>query len=201
MRTNAAVILIGAALCGFTLAVSAETADTIYHNGTILTIDDARPRAEAVAVKDGKILAVGAKDEVLKTKGDGSKVVDLGGRTMLPGFVDAHGHMMGGGLQALSANLLAPPDGEVKDIASLQQTLREWMSELGARVYVAGTFFGKWKTTLQIIGISLMLYRHDLFGLPTYDLGLAFLLVAAGLTLWSMVDYLRAAWPIMSGGD
>ena len=48
---------------------------------------------------------------------------------MLPGFVDAHGHVMGGGLQALSANLLAPPDGEVKDIASLQQTIRDWMSK------------------------------------------------------------------------
>jgi len=118
-----------AALCGFTLAVSAETADTIYHNGTILTIDDARPRAEAVAVKGGKILAVGAKDEVLKTRGNASTLVDLEGRTMLPGFVDAHGHVMGGGLQALSANLLAPPDGEVKDIASLQQTLRDWMDE------------------------------------------------------------------------
>lgn len=79
--------------------------------------------------------------------------------------------------------------------------LREWMSELGARAHVAVTFFGKWKTTLQIIGISLMLYQHDLFGLPTYDLGLAFLVVAAGLTLWSMADYLRAAWPIMSGRD
>ena len=43
---------------------------------------------------------------------------------MLPGFVDAHGHVMGGGLQALSANIMAPPDGEVEDIASLQKVLR-----------------------------------------------------------------------------
>ena len=56
--------------------------------------------------------AVGTKDEVLKTKGDATKLVDLEGRTMLPGFVDAHGHVMAGGIQALSANLLAPPDGE-----------------------------------------------------------------------------------------
>ncbi len=45
---------------------------------------------------------------------------------MLPGFVDAHGHVFMGGLQALSANLLAPPDGEVNEIALLQQTLRDW---------------------------------------------------------------------------
>jgi predicted amidohydrolase YtcJ len=112
----------------------AETADTIYHGGPIITIDDTQPTAEAVAVKDGKILAVGKKDEVLKTKGDATKLVDLGGKTMLPGFVDAHGHVFGGGIQALSANLLAPPDGEVKDIASLQQTLRDWIAANQAAV-------------------------------------------------------------------
>ena len=117
-----------AALWGLTIAASAETADTIYHNGPILTVDDANPRAEAVAVKDGKILSVGRKNEVLKTKGDATRMVDLSGRTMLPGFVDAHGHVFAGGIQALSANLLAPPDGEVKDIAGLQQSLRDWMA-------------------------------------------------------------------------
>jgi predicted amidohydrolase YtcJ len=117
-----------AALCGFPFAVHAQTADTIYHNGSILTIDDARPKAEAIAVKDGKILAVGSKDEVLKTKSDATKIVDLTGKTMLPGFVDAHGHVFMGGIQALSANMLAPPDGEVKDIPSLIQTLKDWTS-------------------------------------------------------------------------
>jgi len=112
----------------------AQHADTIYLNGTILTIDDANPRAEAVAVKEGKILAVGVKAHVLKSQGTATKLVDLGGKTMLPGFVDAHGHVVGGGIQALSANLLAPPDGEVKDIASLQQTLREWMAANQAAV-------------------------------------------------------------------
>jgi predicted amidohydrolase YtcJ len=107
---------------------SNEKADTIYHGGSILTIDDANPRAEAVAVKDGRIIAVGKKEDVLKTQNDATKLVDLGGKTMLPGFVDPHGHVFGGGIQALSANLLAPPDGDVTDIASLQQTLRDWMA-------------------------------------------------------------------------
>jgi hypothetical protein len=114
------------AFCITTASASAQTADTIYHNGPVITIDDANPRAEAVAVKDGKILAVGKKDDVLKTKGDATKLVDLAGRALLPGFVDAHGHVMMGGIQALSANLLAPPDGEVKDIPGLQKTLRDW---------------------------------------------------------------------------
>jgi CDP-diacylglycerol---glycerol-3-phosphate 3-phosphatidyltransferase len=79
--------------------------------------------------------------------------------------------------------------------------LREWMSEIGARARVAVTFFGKWKTTLQIIGISLMLYRQPIVGIDVYPIGVALLFVAAALTLWSMLDYLRAAWPIMARQD
>ena len=109
-------------------AAFADTADKIWTGGPILTMNDAAMRAEAVAVKDGKILAVGSKDDVLKTKGEKTEVIDLGGRALIPGFVDAHGHIFMGGIQALSANMLAPPDGNVTDIASLQQTLREWMA-------------------------------------------------------------------------
>jgi predicted amidohydrolase YtcJ len=125
-----------------TTALASEIADIIYHNGTILTINDAQPRAEAVAVKNGKILTVGAEKDIFKSKGGATKLIDLGGHTMLPGFVDAHGHVMGGGLQALSANLLAPPDGEVKDIASLQQTLRDWMAGNDVAVKKIGLVVG-----------------------------------------------------------
>jgi predicted amidohydrolase YtcJ len=101
-------------------------ADRIWSGGTILTMDDAAMRVEAVAERDGRILAVGSADEVMAHRGPGTEVIDLAGRALLPGFVDAHGHVFMGGLQALSANMLAPPDGEVTDIASLQSTLREW---------------------------------------------------------------------------
>jgi len=90
-------------------------------------MNDAAMRAEAIAEAGGKILAVGSRDEVMKLRGPATQVIDLQGRTLLPGFVDAHGHVMMGGLQALSANLLAPPDGAVMDIAGLQQTLRDWV--------------------------------------------------------------------------
>ena len=106
-----------------------EIADTIYSGGPILTIDDTQPTAEAVAVRDGRILAVGALSDVTAHQGDITEVFDLAGRTMIPGFVDSHGHVVMGGLQALSANLLAPPDGEVTDIASLQETLSAWAEE------------------------------------------------------------------------
>jgi predicted amidohydrolase YtcJ len=120
----------------------ANTAETIYHGGPVLTMNDAAPRAEALAVKDGKILAVGNKDEVLKTKGDATKLVDLAGRAMLPGFVDAHGHVMAGGIQALSANILPPPDGDVRDIASLQRVVREWAAANEKAVKQVGFIIG-----------------------------------------------------------
>ncbi len=75
--------------------------------------------------------------------------------------------------------------------------LREWMSALGERAQVSVTDFAKWKTTLQIFGISFMLYEYPQFGWPLYEIGMLLLLVAVVLTLWSMSDYLRAAWPIM----
>jgi CDP-diacylglycerol--glycerol-3-phosphate 3-phosphatidyltransferase len=79
--------------------------------------------------------------------------------------------------------------------------LREWMSQIGARAHVAVSIFGKWKTTLQIIGISFMLYREPLLTLPIYRIGEWLVYVAGAITLWSMIDYLRAAWPAMRDQD
>jgi predicted amidohydrolase YtcJ len=110
-------------------ASAQEFADTIYTGGPILTIDDEKPRVEAVAVKDGRILAVGPLAEVTAHQSGTTELFDLDGRTMLPGFVDSHGHVVMGGLQALSANLLAPPDGDVTDIPSLQATLAGWAED------------------------------------------------------------------------
>ena len=73
--------------------------------------------------------------------------------------------------------------------------LREWMAHLGARAKVAVSSLGKWKTIVQMVGLSFMVYRNDLFGLPIYRMGVALLVVAAVLTLWSMVSYMQAAWP------
>ena len=73
--------------------------------------------------------------------------------------------------------------------------LREWMAEIGARGKVAVSGWGKIKTIVQIVGLSMMLFRQDLLGLPIYRMGLALSMVAMLLTLWSMILYLRAAWP------
>jgi CDP-diacylglycerol--glycerol-3-phosphate 3-phosphatidyltransferase len=73
--------------------------------------------------------------------------------------------------------------------------LREWMAELGTRKRVAVSSFGKVKTTIQMIGVGCMIFKHPLMGLPVYDVGFALLVAAAVVTLWSMAGYIRAAWP------
>jgi len=142
--TRLTATLGGLALSTFLSAplLAQEIADTIYSGGPILTINDAAPRAEAVAVKDGRILAVGARADMLAHQGDTTEVFDLDGRAMLPGLVDSHGHAVMGGLQALSANLLAPPDGEVQDIASLQEALRAWIADNQAAIEASNLIVG-----------------------------------------------------------
>ena len=129
---NRRTFLAGVALSALmapTAVMAADEADIIYSSGTIITLDDGNPRVEAVAVKNGLILAAGTAADVMAHKGANTKMADLGGRTMLPGFVDSHGHIMGGGMQALSANLLPPPDGPGASIPQIQQTLREWIAK------------------------------------------------------------------------
>jgi CDP-diacylglycerol---glycerol-3-phosphate 3-phosphatidyltransferase len=73
--------------------------------------------------------------------------------------------------------------------------LREWMAEIGARGRMKVSIWGKYKTIMQIVGLSFLLYRQRLLGLPIYKMGLVLTCIAAILTLWSMILYLRAAWP------
>jgi CDP-diacylglycerol--glycerol-3-phosphate 3-phosphatidyltransferase/cardiolipin synthase len=75
--------------------------------------------------------------------------------------------------------------------------LREWMATVGDHGKVPVSWIGKWKTTVQMVAILLLLYRQPLFGFDVVRLGLALILVAAVLTLWSMFSYLWAAWPAL----
>ena len=73
------------------------------------------------------------------------------------------------------------------------------MAEIGARQKMRVTAVAKFKTIVQIVGLSMMLFREDLFGLPTYLIGLGLTILAAILTLWSMVVYLNEAMPELRG--
>ena len=72
--------------------------------------------------------------------------------------------------------------------------LREWMAQMGERSKVAVGWIGKVKTTAQIIALGMLLYLHDFLGLPIYQIGTVALYVAAVLTIWSMISYMRAAF-------
>src|SRR5262245_42780557 len=104
-------------------------ADTIYTNGLIITVNDAQPSAEAVAVKDGKILAVGAGDDVMRNKGPSTEVVDLKGRTMIPGFVDGHSHICDYGALWGYPTLNPPPVGDVVSIDDIVATMRDFVEK------------------------------------------------------------------------
>lgn len=76
--------------------------------------------------------------------------------------------------------------------------LREWMAGIGQRTAVAVSRIGKYKTIAQMTGLTMLLFRHRLLGLPIYALGTWLTVLAAALTLISMALYLRAAWPHLS---
>ena len=79
--------------------------------------------------------------------------------------------------------------------------LRELMAELGQRATVSVATMGKVKTACQMTSLVLLLYHQDLGPLPTFPIGTVLLYVATVLTLWSMVVYLRIAWPVIMAGD
>ena len=73
-------------------------ADLILHNGRLHTVDRAQPKATAVAIKDGRFIAVGNDGEAMALRGDATQVIDLKGRTVIPGLNDSHLHLIRGGL-------------------------------------------------------------------------------------------------------
>ena len=72
----------------------AEPADVIFHDGTIITIEETQPLAEAIAFRNGLIQAVGTDADVLTLQGPNTRVIDLQGKTLMPGFVDPHTHVL-----------------------------------------------------------------------------------------------------------
>jgi predicted amidohydrolase YtcJ len=118
-------------------------ANTIYFGRSILTMEGDTPQyAEALAVKDGKILFVGKKKEALAMRGEATRMVDLQDRTLLPGFIDAHGHVWNAGFQKVAANLLPPPDGDGTDIAVLVDILKSWATNNSKAISKAGWIIG-----------------------------------------------------------
>ncbi len=110
-----------------------STADTIFINGDIVTMNEKARNAAALAVKDGRVLAVGHEAEVMATRGAATDIVDLGGRTLLPGFLDGHSHFINAVRMVTWANVSAPPVGPVSNIPDLIAVLKEARAKQGLK--------------------------------------------------------------------
>lgn len=109
-------------------------ADAIYSGGNIITVNDAQPSVQAIAIKDGKILAVGDVDAVSAAhKGSKTKVIDLAGKTLLPGFIDAHSHFLNGMAMEDQANVTAPPVGPASTAGEIVEALKTFSQAKGKK--------------------------------------------------------------------
>jgi predicted amidohydrolase YtcJ len=136
----AALIVTG---CGQKPAGTAPrtAADLIITGGPIVTMEGDQPTTvEAIVVDDGRITFVGSKAAALEQQGEGTVLKDLGGKTLMPGFIDGHAHAQQFGTQAVGANLLAPPDGTVNTIDDLVDRLKTFAA--GPDVALTGWIFG-----------------------------------------------------------
>ena len=128
-------------LASFTApAVSAQTADLILRNARVWTGDSARPDAQAVAIRGDRILAVGTNAEMEQHRGAGTRIIDLTGRFVSPGFIDNHTHFGQAGALLLGVNLL-----DVADEAGLIRRVREARNRLPAGAWMLGGDWGAYE--------------------------------------------------------
>ena len=104
-------------------------ADTILFGDNIVTMDPNQPVVEAVAVRGETIAAAGSLGDVMALRGDATRVVDLGDRALLPGFIDTHGHFLLAGQELESLSLHSPPVGDVNNIDDIVRKIQEWIAE------------------------------------------------------------------------
>jgi predicted amidohydrolase YtcJ len=121
-----AMLLVGFASCNQPTAKTESAADTIYFGGDILTMEGNEAQyVEAVAVKNGKIILAGTKAEADKLKGANTQMNDLKGKTLLPGFIDGHSHILTVADATVQANLSPAPVGKVASIPDIISALKE----------------------------------------------------------------------------
>ena len=121
--------------------------DKVFINGHVLTMDEMNTVASAVAIKKGKIVAVGEYEDVQPYIHLFTQIVDLKGKTLVPGFIDAHSHYPGEGLYAIAANLNSPPMGPIKNMEDLLGALTHRAASLQGDNWLIG--FGYDDTLLE----------------------------------------------------
>jgi predicted amidohydrolase YtcJ len=104
-----------------------ENTATVYFGGDIITMAGDMPEyAEALVINNGKIVFVGASDEAMEVAGKGHQMIDLKGKTLLPGLIDGHAHFTSFATQAIGAQILPSPDAKADDIPELIEILKDW---------------------------------------------------------------------------
>src|SRR5690606_20239400 len=111
----------------------AGTADTVFVNGSIYTVDGTRRWASAVAIAGGRIVYVGNDQGARERAGEGTRVVDLGRRMMLPGFQDVHIHPIGGGIEAAACDL-----NELGTLDAYLDAIRRYAQENPDEAWILG---------------------------------------------------------------
>jgi len=143
MRLFAVTLLLAATMT----AQSTKKADVIYLNGNVWTgqkADKANAKS-AFAIKDGKFIAVGNKDAISKLKDGHTKVVDLGGKFVMPGFNDAHAHMPGGGFAKIEVDLVG-----TKSLQEMQQRIADRVKSMSAGEWIVGRGWDQTKWTEKV---------------------------------------------------
>lgn len=116
-----------------TAVAFSQTADKIFTNAYVWTVDEKQPVAEAIAILDGKIIAVTTNDEIMNFIGNNTRVIDAGGKLMLPGFIDNHTHFTDGGFQLQSIDLRHAQNKE-----EFAQLIKEWAERHPGRWITGG---------------------------------------------------------------
>lgn len=129
------LLLIGIAFmvgCTSEPASTTDPADTVFLGDNIMTMDDSTEGSNAVAVRGDTIVAVGSRDAIAEYIGTGTRVIELGDRALVPGFIDSHGHFSFVGAMSNMVNLNPPPVGTTKDIESLKSAIKSFIDERGS---------------------------------------------------------------------
>jgi predicted amidohydrolase YtcJ len=133
-------------------AGSGAAPDLVVTNANVITVDDAQPRAQALAVKGGRFIAVGSDEDVSNLIGRGTQVIDAEGMTVVPGFIDTHTHPASGGIRAI-INV----DVDLRSIGEIQDALRRRAAETPPNQWVTGYKYDDMK-----VAEGRRINRHDL---------------------------------------